>query len=91
MKDAGKLSSNSPCDVDSLELVETSEHTGSSNTTEDVGSGALHQAHEALVLQDLHSAVDGTLVLDSTTGGHHHPPCSVTWTWWTGGGDPPPR
>merc|ERR1719278_1600130 len=41
---------------------------------EDVGTSTLHHAHEALVLQDLHSAVDGTLVLDAATRGHHHPP-----------------
>merc|ERR1712021_190611 len=64
----------SPFDVHGLELVETGEDTSASNTTEDVSSGALHQAHEAFVLQDLCGAVDGTLVLDSTTGGHHHPP-----------------
>merc|ERR1712037_1015414 len=68
------LLGGSPCNVHGLELVETSQDTSSSNTTEDIGPSALHQAHEALVLQDLHSAVDGTLVLDSTTGGHHHPP-----------------
>merc|ERR1711909_214547 len=72
-----RLLAGSPRDVHGLELVKTGKDTGASNTTEDVGSGALHQAHEALVLHDLHSAVDGTLVLDSTTGGHHHPPDCV--------------
>merc|ERR1711975_168676 len=57
-----------------LELVETGEHTSTSDTTEDVGTSTLHHAHEALVLQDVHSAVDGTLVLDTATRGHHHPP-----------------
>jgi len=69
-----RLLAGSPRDVHGLELVETGKHTSTSNTTEDVSSSALHHAHEALVLQDLHCAVDGTLVLDSTTGGHHHPP-----------------
>merc|ERR1719145_175897 len=68
------LQAGSPRDVHGLELVETSEHTGTSDTTEDVGSGTLHHAHEAFVLHDLHSAVDGTLVLGATTRGHHHPP-----------------
>merc|ERR1712024_232479 len=68
------LQAGSPRDVHGLELVETSEDTSASNTTEDVGTSTLHHAHEALVLHDLHGAVDGTLVLDSTTRGHHHPP-----------------
>merc|ERR1712020_509570 len=68
------LCSSSEVDVDLLELVETSQDTGTSHTTEDVGSGSLHQRHEALVLQDLREAVDGALVLDSAPGGHHHPP-----------------
>merc|ERR1712184_140361 len=54
--------------------LSTSEDTSASNTTEDVGTSTLHHAHEALVLHDLHGAVDGALVLDSTTRGHHHPP-----------------
>ena len=68
------LVGSSEGDVDLLELVESSQDTSASNTTEDVGSGSLHQRHEALVLQDLREAVDGALVLDSTPGGHHHPP-----------------
>merc|ERR1712109_11582 len=68
------LLAGSPRDVHSLELVKTSEHTGTSDTTENVGTSTLHHAHEALVLHDLHSAVDGTLVLGTTTRGHHHPP-----------------
>merc|ERR1712243_510576 len=47
-------------------------NTSSSNTKENVGSSSLHQRHESLVLHDLDSAVNGSLVLDSTTGGHHH-------------------
>merc|ERR1711981_1101845 len=68
------LLAGSPRDIHGLELVETGQDTSASNTTENVSSGALHHAHEALVLHDLHCAVDGTLVLSSTTGGHHHPP-----------------
>merc|ERR1712098_900469 len=50
-----------------MELVETSQDTSTSNTTENVCSGTLHHAHE-------------TLVLSSTTGGHHHPPPDcVNW------------
>merc|ERR1719348_364870 len=62
----------SPVNVHLLEFVKSSQHTSSSNTTENVGSSSLHQRHESLVLHDLDSAVNGSLVLDSTTGGHHH-------------------
>merc|ERR1719308_282769 len=61
-----------PQSMDLLEFVKSSQHTSSSNTTENVGSSSLHQRHESLVLHDLDSAVNGSLVLDSTTGGHHH-------------------
>ena len=73
------LQAGSPRDVHGLELVETGEDTSASNTTEDVGTSTLHHAHEALVLHDLHGAVDGALVLDSTTRGHHHPPPDCVW------------
>ena len=61
-------------DVESLELVGTGEHTGSGNSSEDVGASSLHQGHEPFVLQDLREAVQGALVLDGGAGGHHHPP-----------------
>ena len=67
-----QLLSQSPADVHGLELVESSQHTGTSHSSQDVGSGSLHHGHEALVLQDLDTAVDGSLVLDATAGGHHH-------------------
>ena len=66
------LVSQSPADVHGLELVESGQDTGASHSSQDVGSGSLHHGHEALVLQDLDSAVDGSLVLDTTSGGHHH-------------------
>ena len=66
------LCSHSEGDVDLLELVETSQDTSASNTTEDVGTSSLHHGHEAFVLEDLHTAVDGALVLDGGTGSHHH-------------------
>ena len=66
------LSANSVGDVDLLELVETGQDTGAGHTTEDIGASALHHGHESLVLEDLHTAVDGALVLDGGTGGHHH-------------------
>jgi hypothetical protein len=62
----------SPGEVDLLELVETGEHTGAGDAAEDVGAGALHEGHEALVLHHLHAAVDGGLVLDGRARGHHH-------------------
>ena len=68
-----ELSSQSPADVHGLELVESCQDTGASHSSQDVGSGSLHHGHEALVLQDLDSAVDGSLVLDTgTSRGHHH-------------------
>ena len=73
------LQAGSPRDVHGLELVETGEDTSASNTTEDVGTSTLHHAHEALVLQDLHAAVDGALVLGAATRGHHHPPPDCVW------------
>ena len=62
----------SPADVHGLELVEACQDTGASHASQDVGSGSLHHGHEALVLEDLHAAVDGALVLDAAAGGHHH-------------------
>ena len=51
------LLAGSPRDVHGLELVETSEHTGTSDTTEDVGTSTLHQGHETFGLDDLNTAV----------------------------------
>jgi len=61
-----------PSDVQLLEGVETSQDTSTGDTSEDVGAGALHHGHEALVLHDLNGAIDGALVLDGRSGGHHH-------------------
>jgi len=61
-----------PADVKLLEGVESGQDTGAGDASEDVGTGALHHGHEALVLHDLHGAVDGALVLDGRSGGHHH-------------------
>merc|ERR1712121_429410 len=58
----------------SLELVETSEHTSSGHTSQNVGASSLHHGHDALVLEDLCSAVQGVLVLDGSSRGHHHSP-----------------
>ena len=61
-----------PREVELLECVEPGQDTGAGDTSEDVGAGALHHRHEALVLHNLHGAVDGALVLDSGSRGHHH-------------------
>merc|ERR1739848_515836 len=68
------LFASSEGDVDLLKLVKPGQDTGSGHSSQNVGSGSLHQRHEALVLQDLREAVEGSLVLDSAAGGHHHPP-----------------
>ena len=65
---------NPPLDIESLELVESSQHTSTSNTPEDVSSSTFHQRHESLRLDDLDSTVHGSLVLDGLTRGHHHTP-----------------
>ena len=61
-----------PCNVDLLELVEAGQHTSTSNTTENVGTSALEERHDTLVLHDLQTAVNGRFVLDGLAGGHHH-------------------
>jgi len=61
-----------PADVKLLEGVESGQDTGAGDASEDVGASALHHRHEALVLHDLHGAIDGALVLDGRSGGHHH-------------------
>merc|ERR1719461_2139716 len=67
-----ELGSQSPADVHGLELVESCQDTGTSHSSQDVGSGSLHHGHEAFVLQNLDSAVDRSLVLDTAAGVHHH-------------------
>merc|ERR1719385_81702 len=62
----------SPGNVHGLEFVESSEHTGSCDTSEDVSTSTLHHGHEAFILHDLHGTVNGALVLSTTTRGHHH-------------------
>ena len=62
----------SPFDVNFLEFVESSQDTSTGNTSQDIGAGTLHHGHEALVLEDLHAAIDGAVILDGGTRGHHH-------------------
>jgi len=70
----------SELDVSLLHNIGTGQNAGAGNTSEDVGSGSLHHAHKALVLQDLLGAIDRTVVFDGTAGRHHHAPSdSVNW------------
>merc|ERR1719309_1761336 len=62
----------SPLDVQFLELVKSSQHTSTGNTSENVGTGSFHHGHEPFSLHNLDSTVNGALVLNSTTRGHHH-------------------
>merc|ERR1719508_180431 len=69
------LQACSPCNVHGLELVKSSEHTSTGNTSKNVGTSTLHHGHETFILHNLHSAIHGALVLDTTAaGGHHHAP-----------------
>jgi len=63
---------SSPLDVGGAEDVETGQHTGTGDTTEDVGAGTLHERHETFAGDDLLGAIDRTVVLDGGTTGHHH-------------------
>jgi len=54
------------------ELVEAREHTSAGNTTQNVGACAIHERHEALLLDDLEEAVNGARVLLGLARGHHH-------------------
>jgi len=75
-----ELCASSESDVGGGDDIETGQHTSASDTSENVGASSLHQAHEALVLDDLGSAIDGTVVLDTATAGHHHAPShGVDW------------
>mmetsp|Transcript_53448 Transcript_53448/g.128715 ORF Transcript_53448/g.128715 Transcript_53448/m.128715 type:complete len:345 (+) Transcript_53448:125-1159(+) len=62
-----------PGGVHLLHLVEASQHTSASHTTQDVGTRTLEEGGEALVLQHLLRAVQGAVVLDGGTRRHHHP------------------
>jgi hypothetical protein len=67
-----KLVARSERDVGLLDDVGTGEHTGASDTAEDVRACALHERHKALVLENLHTAVHTAVVLDGRAGRHHH-------------------
>lgn len=55
-----------------LGLVVDGEHTGTGNTTENVGTSTLEKGLDALSGDDLAGSIEGVLVLDGLTRGHHH-------------------
>ena len=72
---ADKLTRSTGVDLaehDLLELVVEREHTSTSDTTEDVGTGTLEQRPRTLLGDDLGASIEHGLVVDSTARGHHH-------------------
>jgi len=69
---ADNLCTSSELDVGGGDDVEASKYTSTGNTSEDVGASTLHHGHETFSFHDLLSAIDSTVVFDSTTTGHHH-------------------
>merc|ERR1712110_398398 len=68
------LSSDSHGDVLLLDDVEAGQHSGPSDTSQNVGAGALEKRQHSLVLNHLHGTVNRAVVFDSLSTGHHHPP-----------------
>jgi len=66
------LLASSESDVSGGDDVETSKYTSTGDTSENVSTSTFHHGHETFVLQNLGSAIDGTLVFNTTTTGHHH-------------------
>merc|ERR1711899_11057 len=62
----------SPFDVSGGDDVETSKYTSTGDTSENVSTSTFHHGHETFVLQNLSTAIDGTVVFNTTTTGHHH-------------------
>jgi len=74
------LCTSSESDVGGGDDVETSKYTSTGNTSENVGTSTFHQTHETFVLDDLASAIDGTVVFNTATTGHHHSPSNgINW------------
>merc|ERR1719391_362380 len=65
---------SSPSDIQSLELVESCEHTSAGDAAQDVCTSSLHQRHETFILHDLEEAVHGALVFHAASRSHHHSP-----------------
>ena len=63
--DLTELLAVSHLDVESLDFISTGEDTSTSDTTEDVGTSTLHHRHETFSLEDLHTAINGGLVVDT--------------------------
>ena|SRR6188768_1976593 len=57
---------------DLLELVVERQHTGTSNTTEDVSTSTLEERLHALLGNDLRASVEHGLVVNTRAGSHHH-------------------
>jgi hypothetical protein len=55
-----------------LHLIVDGQHTGTGDTTEDVGTGTLEERLEALLGDDLATSIERRLVLDGLTRSHHH-------------------
>ena len=55
-----------------LHLIVDGQDTGTSDTTENVGTSTLEEGLEALLGDDLATGIQRRLVLDGLTGGHHH-------------------
>jgi hypothetical protein len=55
-----------------LSLVVDGEHTGTGNTTENVGTSTLEERLDTLSGDDLAGGIEGSVVLDGLTRGHHH-------------------
>lgn len=53
-------------------MIVDGQHTGTGNTTENVGTSTLEERLESLLGDDLATGIQGRLVLDSLTRGHHH-------------------
>lgn len=55
-----------------LELIVDRQHTSTSHTTENVGTGTLEQRLGALLGNNLSEGIHGAAVLDGLARGHHH-------------------
>ena len=57
---------------DLLELVVQRQNTGTSDTTENVGTSTLEQRFGTLLGNDLRPSIKHRLVVDTSAGSHHH-------------------
>ena len=57
---------------DLLQFVVEGQHTGTSNTTENIGTGTLEERLGTLFGDDLRAGVEHGLVVNASTGSHHH-------------------